>query len=131
MEEDIGDGGPQQQRHRPRGRTPDPNQELSNLPVSKNEADKLPRDRRIHPAPSPGTHRTQNNNQHPSRSDQEILRYTWRDEDPRHSQSSCQPEDIPLRDVADVTVKVRRPDIPKILQELSELGAELSDCPSI
>src|SRR5438034_1484022 len=34
-------------------------------------------------------------------------------------------------DVADVTVKVRRPDIPKILQELSELGAELSDFPNI
>src|SRR6058998_4238033 len=34
-------------------------------------------------------------------------------------------------DVAVVTVKVRRPDIPKILQELSELGAELSDFPNI
>ncbi len=34
-------------------------------------------------------------------------------------------------DVADVTVKVRRPELPKILQELSELGSELSDFPNI
>ncbi len=61
-------------------RTTDPHEELPDLPMPQNETHKLPLSSRTHPATRPTTNRPKTNHQHPSRRNQEILRYIGRTE---------------------------------------------------
>src|SRR5438876_1838414 len=65
-----------------RSRTPDPHEELPHLPMPQDETHKLPLSRRTNPATRPATNRPKTHYQHPSRSNQEILRHVRRTEVP-------------------------------------------------
>src|SRR5438034_8602969 len=65
--------------------------------MPEDETHELPLPRRIHPAPSPTTERKRGQHQHSGSSDQEILRHTIQQQEPRRIESSQGRENLPIK----------------------------------